>query len=200
MVPCPICGKNIIKITEGRTMPEFGSLKRQEFCAALGVPPSTFDKIQTQRKICLSHFDEDQHVLKESALPRKLTEEEKFILFNSDFNQVQLRQKVEKKNASINFKETSLPPLESGPSNLLQKPTPFANMNGVINVFTLPSDTPTSSSANNGVAGSSHVQQQVKSFSNNIAAVPNSQRVESIPFLHRGRGRPKGSANKSSNH
>uniref|UniRef100_A0A914PUW0 THAP-type domain-containing protein n=1 Tax=Panagrolaimus davidi TaxID=227884 RepID=A0A914PUW0_9BILA len=197
MVPCPICGKNILKITEGGTMPKFGSLKRQEFCAALGVPPSIFNKIQTRRKVCLSHFDEDQHVLKDSALPRKLTEKEKFILFNSDVNQVHLRQKAEKKNASTDFKETTP---ESGPSNLLQKSTPFINMNGVINVFKLPSDPRSFSSANNGVAGPSHVQQQVKSFSNNIAAIPNSQRVESIPFLHRGRGRPKGSANKSSNH
>uniref|UniRef100_A0AC35FDI9 THAP-type domain-containing protein n=1 Tax=Panagrolaimus sp. PS1159 TaxID=55785 RepID=A0AC35FDI9_9BILA len=199
MVPCPICGKNITKLTEGRTIPEYGSLKRQEFCAALGVPSFTFDKIQRRRKMCLSHFDEDQfhwrgHVLKESALPRKLTEKEKFILFNSDFNRVQLRQKDEKKNASSKFKETSFPTPESGSSNLLQTSTPFANMKGVINVFKLPSDAPISSSANNGVAGSSHVQQQVKSFSNTIAAIPNSQRVEPSPFIHRERGKPKGTA------
>uniref|UniRef100_A0AC34FAS0 THAP-type domain-containing protein n=1 Tax=Panagrolaimus sp. ES5 TaxID=591445 RepID=A0AC34FAS0_9BILA len=91
VLPCPVCGKGINLRDKGRTFPEYGTIKRRDFCIALGVPENTYDHIRTRRKVCFSHYDEEEfyrgrHILKHSALPRELTEREKFILFNSDFN------------------------------------------------------------------------------------------------------------------
>jgi hypothetical protein len=96
MPPCPICGKNI-HFNEGRMLPDFGMPRRKEYCIALGVPPDTFNHIKTRRAMCFSHFDADQfhmgrHILKRSALPKRLTEKERFILLNSGFNKARIRQ------------------------------------------------------------------------------------------------------------
>uniref|UniRef100_A0A914Q738 THAP-type domain-containing protein n=1 Tax=Panagrolaimus davidi TaxID=227884 RepID=A0A914Q738_9BILA len=84
MLPCPVCGM-YLKFNEGRRFPDIGSQKRREICFALGVSPNTFKHVRTQRTMCLSHFNADQfhtgrHILKSSALPRKLTEKEKEVL------------------------------------------------------------------------------------------------------------------------
>uniref|UniRef100_A0A914PNQ5 THAP-type domain-containing protein n=1 Tax=Panagrolaimus davidi TaxID=227884 RepID=A0A914PNQ5_9BILA len=96
MPPCPICGKNI-HFNEGRMLPDFGMPRRKEYCKALGVPPDTFNHIKTRRAMCFSHFDADQfhmgrHILKRSALPKRFTEKERFILLNSGFNKERFRQ------------------------------------------------------------------------------------------------------------
>jgi hypothetical protein len=96
MPPCPICGKNV-RFNEGRMLPDFGMPRRKEYCIALGVPPDTFNHIKTRRAMCFSHFDADQfhmgrHILKRSALPKRLTEKERFILLNSGFNKARFRQ------------------------------------------------------------------------------------------------------------
>uniref|UniRef100_A0A914Y049 THAP-type domain-containing protein n=1 Tax=Panagrolaimus superbus TaxID=310955 RepID=A0A914Y049_9BILA len=103
VLPCPICGKGMNMLTKARTFPEHGTARRRDFCIALGVPHNTFDHIRTRRKMCFSHFDEEEfyigrHILKHCAMPRELTEREKFILFNSDFNKARFRRRKQPQN------------------------------------------------------------------------------------------------------
>uniref|UniRef100_A0AC35FZC0 THAP-type domain-containing protein n=1 Tax=Panagrolaimus sp. PS1159 TaxID=55785 RepID=A0AC35FZC0_9BILA len=118
MLPCPICGM-YLKFNEGRRFPDIGSQKRREICFALGVSPNTFKHVKTPRTMCLSHFNADQfhigrHILKSSALPRKLTEKEKEVLLQSGFNKARIRKATKRacRSSSLIKAETILTPPE----------------------------------------------------------------------------------------